>query len=129
MPSQVIVLGGGVGGTIAANLVSKELGSAARVTLIDPVGMHVYQPGFLYVALGQANGRWLAQDERHLLRHEVAMVIDRAAKVDPTQRTVTLARGETLGYDYLVIATGSRLAREEIPGLVEGAHDFYSLEG
>ena len=36
----------------------KELGVAAKVTLIDPVGMHLYQPGFLYVALGQAN--WLA---------------------------------------------------------------------
>src|SRR5579864_9472418 len=116
MPSQVIVLGGGVGGTIAANLVSKELGSAARVTLIDPVGMHLYQPGFLYVALGQANGRWLAQDERHLLRSEVRMVIDAAVRVDPAGRTVTLGRGEELAYDFLVVATGSRLARQEIPG-------------
>jgi sulfide:quinone oxidoreductase len=129
MTTSVIVLGGGVGGTLAANLISKALGADGKVTVVDPAGMHVYQPGFLYVALGQANGRWLAQDERHLLRHEVAMVIDRAVKIDPALRTVTLARGQTLGYDYLVIATGSRLAREEIPGLVEGAHDFYSLEG
>jgi sulfide:quinone oxidoreductase len=129
MGTKVIVLGGGVGGTLAANLISKQLGADGTVTVIDPVGMHVYQPGFLYVALGQANGRWLAQDERHLLRNDVQMVIDRAVKVDPVQRTVALARGETLGYDYLVVATGSRLAREEIPGLIEGAHDFYSLEG
>ncbi len=129
MATKVIVLGGGVGGTLAANLISKQLGAEGTVTVIDPVGMHVYQPGFLYVALGQANGRWLAQDERHLLRNEVQMVIDRAVKIDPIQRTVTLPRGETLGYDYLVVATGSRLARDEIPGLVDGAHDFYSLEG
>ena len=129
MATKVIVLGGGVGGTLAANLISKKLGADGTVTVIDPVGMHVYQPGFLYVALGQANGRWLAQDERHLLRDDVQMVIDRAVKVDPVQRTVALARGETLAYDFLVVATGSRLARDEIPGLVEGAHDFYSLEG
>jgi sulfide:quinone oxidoreductase len=129
MATKVIVLGGGVGGTLAANLISKELGTEATVTVIDPVGMHVYQPGFLYVALGQANGRWLAQDERHLLRNDVQMVIDQAVKLDPIQRTVALARGETLEYDYLVVATGSRLARGEIPGLLEGAHDFYSLEG
>jgi sulfide:quinone oxidoreductase len=129
MATKVIVLGGGVGGTLAANLISKKLGAEGTVTVIDPVGMHVYQPGFLYVALGQANGRWLAQDERHLLRDDVQMVIDRAVKVDPVQRTVVLARGETLAYDYLVVATGSRLARDEIPGLIEGAHDFYSLEG
>jgi sulfide:quinone oxidoreductase len=129
MATRVIVLGGGVGGTLAANLISKQLGADGQVTVVDPIGMHVYQPGFLYVALGQANGRWLAQDERRLLRTEVEMVIDRAVRVDPTQRTVTLGRGGALGYDFLVLATGSRLAREEIPGLVEGAHDFYSLEG
>jgi sulfide:quinone oxidoreductase len=129
MTSQVIVLGGGVGGTIAANLVSKELGPEARVTLIDPVGMHLYQPGFLYLALGQANGRWLAQDERRLLRDEVELMIDRAVRIDPENRSIALARGGSIGYDYLVLATGARLAREEIPGLVEGAHDFYSLEG
>lgn len=129
MATNVVVLGGGVGGTLAANLISKELGRAGKVSVVDPVGMHVYQPGFLYVALGQANGRWLAQDERHLLREEVEMVIDRAVRVDPLQHAVALGRGGTLTYDYLVLATGSRLAREEIPGLVEGAHDFYSLEG
>jgi sulfide:quinone oxidoreductase len=127
--TRVIVLGGGVGGTLAANLISKELGSESRVTVVDPTGMHVYQPGFLYVTLGQANGRWLAQDERRLLRNGVEMVIDRAVRVDPTQRTVTLERGGSLGYDFLVLGTGSRLARDEIPGLVEGSHDFYSLEG
>ena len=33
--------------------------------MVDPTGMHHYQPGYLYVALGQANGRWLIRDERH----------------------------------------------------------------
>src|SRR3989442_5320725 len=93
MPAQVVVLGGGVGGTIAANLVSKELGPAAHATLIDPVGMHLYQPGFLYVALGQANGRWLAQDERRLLRDEVQLMIDRAVRLDPDGRDNELAPG------------------------------------
>jgi sulfide:quinone oxidoreductase len=129
MATRVVVLGGGVGGTLVANLISKELGNDGRVTVLDPAGMHVYQPGFLYVALGQANGRWLTQDERHLLRKDVELVIDGALKIDPEARTVTLARGGTLAYDFLVVATGSRLAREEIPGLVEGAHDFYSLNG
>jgi len=129
MPARVTVLGGGVGGTLTANLLSKQLGASATVTLVDPVGMHVYQPGFLYVALGQANGRWLAQDERQLLRGDVQMLVDRAVRVDARRRTVTLEHGRTLDYDYLVVATGSRLAREEIAGLAEGSYDFYSLDG
>lgn len=129
MPARVVVLGGGVGGTLAANLIDKKLGRDARVTVVDPTGMHVYQPGFLYAALGQANGRWLARDERLLLRRPIHLAVEPATHIDPQARTVELAHGGTLAYDYLVLATGARLVPEEIPGLREGAHHFYSLGG
>ncbi len=129
MPAKVVVLGGGVGGTLVANLLAKELGREGRVTVVDPTGMHHYQPGYLYVALGQANGRWLVRDERTLLRREVDLVIEQATKVDPAEGRVHLARGGTLEYDYLVFATGARLVPDQVPGLVQGAHEFYSLEG
>lgn len=129
MPARVVVLGGGVGGTLVANLLSKDLRKDARVTVVDPTGMHVYQPGFLYVALGQANGRWLARDERLLLRDDVELVVEGAERIDPAAGTVQLARGGTLPYDYLVLATGARLVPDEVPGLIAGSHDFYSLEG
>ena len=129
MPARVVVLGGGVGGTLAANLLSKELGRDVEVTVVDPTGMHVYQPGFLYVALGQANGRWLSRDERLLLRDDVRLAIDGAKRIDPAAGTVELARGGSIPYDYLVLATGARLVPEQVPGFVGAAHDFYSLEG
>jgi sulfide:quinone oxidoreductase len=127
MPASVVVLGGGVGGTLAANLLSKELGRDARVTVVDPTGMHHYQPGYLYVALGQANARWLIRDERTLLRKDVDLVIDRAVRILPDAGTVRL-EGGSLDWEYLVIATGAALAPDRVPGLVEGSHGFYSLE-
>jgi len=129
MPARVVVLGGGVGGTLVANLLSKELGRDGRVTVVDPTGMHVYQPGFLYVTLGQANGRWLARDERTLLRRDVELVVEAAERIDPDAGTVRLARGGALPFDYLVIATGARLVYDTVPGLLEGSYEFYSLEG
>jgi sulfide:quinone oxidoreductase len=128
MPARVVVLGGGVGGTLAANLISSELGRDAAVTVVDASGMHIYQPGFLYVALDQANALWLARDERTLLRKDVSLIVDEATRIDPIAQTVTLARGGALPYDYLVIATGSRLDRAAVPGYGD-THDFYSLEG
>ncbi len=128
MPARVVVLGGGVGGTLAANLLKKELRGEATVTVVDATGMHVYQPGFLYVALGQADALWLARDERGLLRKDVELVIDHAVKIDPQRQVVTLARGGDLPYDYLVLSTGSRLDRDGVPGY-DGTHDFYSLDG
>lgn len=129
MPAKVVVLGGGVGGTLAANLLSKELGRDGKVSVVDPTGMHHYQPGYLYLALGQTNGRWLVRDERTLLRKEVDLVVEKATKVDVEAGAVRLERGGSLDYDYLVMATGARLVPDQIPGLVEGSYEFYSLEG
>jgi sulfide:quinone oxidoreductase len=129
VPARIVILGGGVGGTLAANLLSRELGRDAAVTVVDPTGMHLYQPGFLYLALGHANGRWLARDERTLLRKDVELAVEAAERIDPEGQEVELARGGSLPFDYLVIATGARLVPEQVPGLVEGAYHFYSLEG
>ena len=128
VPARVVVLGGGVGGTLVANLLDKELGREGRVTVIDPTGMHHYQPGYLYVALGQANGRWLVRDERTLLRRSVDLVVEKAIRIHPHAGTVQLERGGSLEWDHLVIATGARLVHDQVPGLVEGSHGFYSLE-
>src|SRR6266540_2820640 len=129
MPARIVVLGGGVGGTLAANLLSKELGRDGQVTVVDPTGMHVYQPGFLYLALGQARGQWLARDERTLLRKDVELAVEAARKVDLSAGAVALEHGGSLPFDYLVLSTGSRLVRDTVPGLVEGSYDFYSMEG
>lgn len=128
MPARVVVLGGGVGGTLVANLLKKELKRDATVTVVDGTGMHLYQPGFLYVALDQANALWLTRDERTLLRKDVELVVEKATKIDPVAQTVALERGAPIAYDYLVLATGARLDREAVPGYA-GTHDFYSLEG
>jgi len=129
VPARVVVLGGGVGGTLAANLLSKQLGRDAQVTVVDPTGIHVYQPGFLYLALGKAHAQWLARDERTLLRKDVELAVEAAERIEPDEGVVRLARGGSLPFDYLVLATGARLVPEQVPGMVESAHSFYSLEG
>jgi len=134
MPAQVVVVGGGVGGTLTANLLSRDLGREVRVTVVDPTGMHAYQPGFLYVALGQASGRWLSRDERELLRGDVDLVVDAAESIDRSAGAVRLESGASLPYDYLVLAPGARLVPEQVPGMSNGdggpgAHHFYSLDG
>ena len=128
MPARVVVVGGGVGGTLVANLLDKELGHDVDVTVVDPSGMHHYQPGYLYVALGEASGHWLSRDERTLLRKGVKLAIEEATNVDPAAQTVALKRGGTLPFDYLVVATGARLMYDSVPGLAEAAYGFYALE-
>lgn len=130
MPARIVVLGGGIGGLLTANLLAKRLDrTEAAITLVDATGMHVFQPGWLYVALDKANARWLARDTRALLRRGVRLVIDEASNINLAKRRVDLARGDHLDFDYLVVATGATLARDEIPGLRHTTHDFYSSAG
>ena len=128
MRNDVLILGGGVGGTIVANLVAKEAGDRARITLVDTTGTHVYQPGFLYVAVGQQQASALKRPEASLLRKEVNLIVDTATWIDPNARKVVLKSGRTLRYDELLLATGSRTVMGEVPGGL-AAHDFYTLEG
>lgn len=128
MPAHVVILGGGVGGTVAANRLVRRARDRARVTVVDAAGIHMYQPGFLYVPFTGDGRRTLGRPERRLLDPRVDLVVDRAAAIDLERREIRLQEGATLRYDALVIATGSRLAPEEVPGLEEGAHHFYTLD-
>ena len=92
--NDVLIIGGGVGGTIVANLVAKEVGARARVTLLDATGTHVYQPGFLYVAVGQEKPENLCREEQTLLRSDVKLVVDRATLVNTASKKVVLASGK-----------------------------------
>ena len=128
MGAEVVILGGGVGGTIVANLVAKQTQGRAHVTLVDATGIHVYQPGFLYVAIGLEQPAALHRLESRLLRDDVSLVVGRATQVDPAAHTVLLESGRQLRYDHLVLATGSRTMMGEVPGGL-GAHDFYTMSG
>lgn len=124
--ARVVILGGGVGGTIVANLVARKA-KDAEVVLVDKDGKHVYQPGFLYLAFGKQKPEKLVRDERRLLHRRVRLVVDEVEAVEPEAMRVRLRDGGPLPYDYLVVATGSRLVPEEVPGH-EDAHHFYGME-
>lgn len=130
---RILILGGGVGGTLTANLLVKKLrrqleAGEVTITVIDQTGQHIYQPGFMYVAMGGERAEKLQRPERGLLDSRVALVIGEVEKVDEPTQTVHLKDGERLAYDYLVLATGSRIVPEEIEHFDTEAEHFYSAE-
>jgi sulfide:quinone oxidoreductase len=130
---RVLILGGGVGGTIVANLVSRKLrrqidDGLAEVTVVDQFGNHVYQPGFMYITFGQEKANKLQRPERSLLDARVKLVVDEVRRIDEATNTVELASGASLGYDQLVLATGSRIAPDEIDHFGTEAHHFYTAD-
>jgi sulfide:quinone oxidoreductase len=129
MTHRIVILGGGVGGTLLANLLARKLKqSEAEVTVVDETGQHTYQPGWLYLPFGEEEPRHLVKPERSLLNRRVRLVTDRATGIDAAGKRVELADGEVLRYETLVVASGARLAPEEVPGFAEGAHHFYGQD-
>ncbi len=127
--SRILILGGGTGGTLLANLLARSIGDQATITVVSSNVQHYYQPGWLYVPFGQQDPRSLSRPERELLNDKVELVHGDIRELDAAAETVTLADGTRLDYDFLVIATGSQVAPEDVPGMVEGAHHFYTHEG
>jgi sulfide:quinone oxidoreductase len=130
---RILILGGGVGGTLTANLLAKKLRrqierGAVEVTVVDLTGTHTYQPGFMYIAMGGERAEKLERPERSLLDSKIQLVVGEVRRIDEATRTVELSDGLKLAYDQLVLATGSRIVPESIPHFAEEAHHFYSAE-
>jgi len=69
------------------------------------------------------------REQKDLVDPEVKLVVDPAAKIDAQNNKVTGESGREYRYDILLIATGSEVRADITPGLKEGGHDFYTLEG
>ncbi|WP_276252434.1 NAD(P)/FAD-dependent oxidoreductase [Haloarcula rara] len=135
MTEHIAIVGGGTGGTVLANNLAEELGAELdageiAITLFNDGPDHVYKPVWLYVAFGQrepADGR---RPLRELVDDRVDIRQDYVYDIHHERRQLELVDAiEPVEYDKLVIATGSQLDPERVPGLVEGGHHFYGEDG
>ena len=131
--TRIVILGGGTGGTLAANRLRREVPDAA-ITVVDQDDVHVYQPGLLFVPFGMAHAEDIVRPRHRQLHRDIDFRATAVDRVHIEANTVRLADGSSLGYDVLVVATGARLAPEETegllgPGWMERVFTFYSPEG
>jgi sulfide:quinone oxidoreductase len=126
-----VVVGGGTGGTLAVNLLAKELqheihSGEVTVQLMSASPAHIFQPGYLHVAFKNEDPKEIVRQEDALLSKDVQRICRDAERVDFKLKEITLPDGERILYDYLVMATGSVPNPTAIPGLSEGALNFHT---
>ncbi|QWF77971.1 type III sulfide quinone reductase, selenoprotein subtype [Amycolatopsis sp. CA-230715] len=134
MTKRIVILGGGTGGTVAANRLRRSLGGGAHITVVDRDDDHVYQPGLLFVPFGLADPEDLVRSRPRQLHDGIRYHRSDVERVEVDKELVHLHDGAVLPYDVLVIATGARLMPEETEGLTgegwhETVHTFYDLDG
>jgi NADH dehydrogenase FAD-containing subunit len=121
--TEAVVLGGGYAGVMAANRLTGRAG--VRVTLVNPRPAFVQRIRLHHLVAG--TGDPLVAYEA-TLSPAVRLVVDAADRIDAAERTVTLASGGTVGYDYLVYAVGSGSPTPRVSGAAEFAYTMDTLE-
>ncbi|OYW82897.1 MAG: pyridine nucleotide-disulfide oxidoreductase, partial [Asticcacaulis sp. 32-58-5] len=101
---HIVILGAGLGGTIAAYEISDAVGKQADISVINKGHTFHFVPSNPWVAV-----KWRS-------REAIEVDLRPARAIDPKTSQVTLMNGDVLSYDYLVIATGPELAFDEIEG-------------
>ncbi len=131
---RLVILGAGTAGTTVANKLRRRLAPDEwRITVIDHDRDHLYQPGLLFVPFERVPTP-LLKPRRSLLQNGVQLLIGEISAADADRKAVRLADGGVVGYDYLVIATGTTPRPDQTPGMLgpewrRSIHDFYTYEG
>ena len=104
---HVLILGGGFGGLYAARALRD---APVRVTLVDRRNHHLFQPMLYQVATAGLNPSDIASPIRSILRgsKNTEVLLAEAAAIDVERREVRFSDCATIGYDYLIVATGAR---------------------
>lgn len=116
--TRIVVLGAGIGGMSVAYELRAAVGTGTDITVVGDGELFSFTPSNPWVAVGWREPAEIQIPVReHLAKKQIAFEAAGAARVEPGANRVLLRDGRALGYDHLVIATGPRLAFDEVPGL------------
>jgi sulfide:quinone oxidoreductase len=128
---RILILGGGFGGLVVAEQLSKQLGREHQITLVSTQRTFTFYPALVRLAFGELEPEEVTFDlERKLHKLDVRFIEGEVLHLKPEIHRVQIAGKEfngDLSYDYLVIALGRRLATEKLHGFFDYAHHILSI--
>jgi sulfide:quinone oxidoreductase len=125
--ARVAVLGGGFGGLETAFDLRLLVGERVDITLVSDQDHFYFKPNSIYIPFGLDPERLRVPLTRPTARRGIEFVQARVTTIDPASRRVDVD-GRSLDYDYLVVATGSGMRPEEVPGLAEHAISTWTAD-
>jgi sulfide:quinone oxidoreductase len=132
---KLVILGAGTAGTMMLNKLYNTLDLKDwSITIVDKEETHYYQPGFLFIPFEIYTRRDVIKPKRDFFPSGVEVIMSEIERIEPDKNRVILANNRVLPYDYLIIATGSRVDPNEVEGMKDklwykNVFDFYTIEG
>ena len=132
---RILILGAGTAGTMMANHLKGQVDSKEwEITIVDEREEHYYQPGFLFLPFDIYEPDDIIKPIHDFIPKQVNLIRKNIDRIFPTENYVRLTDGERLDFDIMIVATGAKIAPEEVEGMggAEWQHsifDFYTFEG
>lgn len=115
--AHIVVLGASTGGLPAAYDVRAALGKQHEVTVVNISDHFSFVPSNPWVGVGWRTRKDITFPlEPYLSKKGIKFIAQQCTEIKPDDNALVLANGETVQYDYLIVATGPKLAFEEVEG-------------
>lgn len=124
----LVILGGGVGGLVAAHELRRRLGPEHRIVVVEREADHRFQASYPWVMMGWREPAQISRPLRSLNQRGIDSRRATVLGIDPQTGTVDTDSGP-IAFDYLVLALGAELADDAIPGLAEAGYTPYTVDG
>jgi len=115
---RIVIVGGGTAGIGVAGMCEKE--GLTKVTLVEPKGVHYYQPLWTLVGGGIKSSTASVRPMKDIVPQSTNWVQNSVKSFDPDDNKVTLQDGTEIEYDYLIVGAGIQSNWDVVPGVEEG---------
>lgn len=132
---KIVILGAGTAGTMMANHLKHHLKKEEwKIIIIDERKEHHYQPGYLFLPFDMYKPDDIIKPIKDFIPDGVELITARIERILHEENNVLMSDGTTFNYDILIIATGAKIAPEEIEGMKgsewnKSVFDFYTFDG
>ncbi|MCA9190666.1 MAG: NAD(P)/FAD-dependent oxidoreductase [Planctomycetales bacterium] len=132
--NKLLILGAGTAGTMMANHLRPRLDAEWEISIVDQEETHYYQPGFLFLPFDIYKPKQLQKRIDKFVPAGVNLIRQGIDRIVPDKNEVVLTNGKELQYDILIIATGTKIAPQEVSGMLgplwqKDIFDFYTFAG
>ena len=114
---RILVVGGGNGGLSIAGRLRRS--GITDIAVVEPRDQHVFAPLQSHIAGGVARASKAVRPQADVTPRGVEWIRDSVVRVDPEARSATLASGDVVGYEHLIITAGLETRYDAVPGLAD----------